>query len=161
MQIKTNLSQRDFINVNFVLLWKRRSLKIVFGIALLSMIYSTYMQFSHGKGFYLDVIVWPFMALGFLSLFTLLGAVLNYRSNARIKETIEYNFGDKYLEVKGDSFSSQLTWDKIYRVTRTKNWLLIWQSRQVANVIPLRDVWAGDVTKLKEILDSHQVKNNL
>jgi len=49
MQIKTNLSQRDFINVNFVLLWKRRSLKIVFGIALLSMIYSTYMQFSHGK----------------------------------------------------------------------------------------------------------------
>jgi hypothetical protein len=119
------------------------------------------MQFSHGRGFYLDVIVWPFLAVGFLSLFTLLGAVLNYRSNARIKETIEYNFGDKYLEVKGDSFSSQLTWDKIYRVTRTKNWLLIWQSRQVANVIPLRDIWAGDVTRLKEILDSHQVKNNL
>ncbi|HET6994189.1 MAG TPA: YcxB family protein [Chitinophagaceae bacterium] len=161
MQIKTNLTQRDFINVNFVLMWKKITLKIALGIVLLLMIYSIYMQVSYGKSFHLDTIAWPLLMLAFLSLFTLVGSILNYRSNSRLKETIEYNFGDTYLEVKGDSFSSKLTWDKIYKVTKTKKWLLIWQSRYTANVIPLRDVWEGDITGLKEILDRHHVKNNL
>ncbi len=161
MQIKTNLTQRDFINVNFVLLWKKRSLRVVFVVMLIATIYSAYWRYSYKKVFPLDSLVWPVILVVFMIGMTLLGAVLNYRSNARIKETIEYNFGDDFLDVKGESFTSHLTWDKIYKVTKTKNWLLVWQSRQTANVIPLKDVWAGDVTKLKEILDNHGVKNNL
>ena len=76
-------------------------------------------------------------------------------------ETIEYQFYKEYLVVKGESFSTESTWDKIYKVTQTKNWVFIWQSRQAANIIPRRDIWEGDLTHLKEILEGHKVKNNL
>ncbi len=161
MQIKTRLTESDFVKVNFVLLLKRPGLKIAVGIILLLMIYSAYLQITYEKGVYLDMFIWPLILLIVLPLLTYIGARVNYKSNARIKETIEYQFENDYLVVNGESFTSRLTWQKIYKVTKTKDWLLIWQSRQVANVIPLRDVWEGDMEKLKEILDSHAVKNNL
>jgi len=61
----------------------------------------------------------------------------------------------------GESFHSQLTWDKVYKVTETKNWILIWQNRQIANAIPKRDVWDGQIEDLKKILTAHKIKNNL
>ncbi len=161
MQIRTKLTEADFIQVNFVLLWRRPALKISIGIILLVNAYSIYMQIVYGTGLSPDMIIWPAMILLVLPLITFIGAKMNYRSNARIKENIEYIFDNDDLEIKGESFSSRLTWEKIHKVTKTKNWILIWQSRQVANVIPLRDIWEGDITMLKDILNRHQVKNNL
>lgn len=63
--------------------------------------------------------------------------------------------------MKGESFNSQLSWDKIYKVTKTKNWLLIWQNRQIANPIPIEDIGEEQISDLKKILDRHNVKNNM
>ena len=92
---------------------------------------------------------------------TYFGAKKNYKTNQRITENIEYQFGEDNLIVKGESFNSQLTWNKIYKVTQTKNLVLIWQNRQVANAIPKRDIWEGQIEELKIILDRHKIKNNL
>ena len=161
MQIKTRLTEADFIKANFALLWKRPFLKVVFGIILAIMIYSIFIQVKYGVPVSFDMVSWPLIALVFFPLSTFIAAKLSYKSNARIKETIEYFFEDDFLEIRGESFSSKLTWPKIYKVSKTRDWLLIWQSRQIANVIPLRDVWEGDILKLKEILNRHDVKNNL
>lgn len=96
-----------------------------------------------------------------MPLLTYFGAKRNFTANKRISETIEYHFDNDYLSMKGESFNSQLTWDKIYKVTQTKNWLLIWQNSQIANPIPKRDIWEGQISDLKEILDKYKVKNNL
>ncbi|WP_276502864.1 YcxB family protein [Terrimonas pollutisoli] len=101
-----------------------------------------------------------FMLIGF-PLLQYFASKRDYTSNKRISETIEYQFGKDLLFVKGESFTAQLTWDKIYKVSKTKNWLLIWQNKQVANVIPRRDIWEGDIIELKEILQIHNVTNNL
>jgi hypothetical protein len=161
MEIKTKLTEKDFINVNLVILYKKLSIKIAIGLVVLVALLSLYYSISNNKPFAFDTISWPLIFFVLLPLFTIIGAKRNFRSNERIKETIEYKFEDDYLHVKGESFTSQLSWDKIFKVTLDKNWLLIWQSRQVANVIPRRDIWEGDVKKLKEILDRHNVKNNL
>ena len=96
-----------------------------------------------------------------MPLMTYYAARKNYRTNKRISETIEYQFDKDSLIIKGESFNSQLTWDKFYKVTQTKNWILIWQNRQVANPIPKRDIWEGQLADLKLILNEHKVKNNL
>lgn len=162
MQIKTKLSETDLINVNFVLLTRKFSSKLYLLIFIFIFIFSAVMPIVNGNPFYIVSFVLPLLIFAvFISLTTFIGAKITYRSNSRIKEAIEYVFGNEYLEVKGESFSSKLTWEKIHKVTKTKNWLLIWQNRQVANVIPLRNIWEGDITTLKEILDNHGVKNNL
>ena len=160
MQIKTRLSQKDLIKVNLVLL-KRGSSRVYLVLLFFYIIFSA-MPLANGKSINIITILLPLMIMiVFLIAITLVGILINYRSNPRIRETIEYKFQSDFLEIKGESFSSQLTWEKIHKVTKTKNWLLIWQNRQSANVIPLRDIWEGDITTLKEILTNHKVKNNL
>ena len=96
-----------------------------------------------------------------LPLMTYLAAKRNFKANRRISEIVQYTFDEQNLTIKGESFNSQYSWDKIHKVSQTKNWLLIWQNRQVANPIPKRDVWDGEMQDLKEILMRHNVKNNL
>ncbi|MBK7970516.1 MAG: YcxB family protein [Bacteroidetes bacterium] len=47
------------------------------------------------------------------------------------------------------------TWDKICGVTESNDWILIWQNRQVANVVPKRDFKVGELQKFKDIVKSH------
>ena len=50
----------------------------------------------------------------------------NYKANQRISEQIEYKFHQDNFETVGESFQSVLSWNKIHKVNKTKNWLLIW-----------------------------------
>lgn len=54
--------------------------------------------------------------------------------------------------VEGKLFNSQMMWNKIYKVSQTKRWLFIWQSKQRVNAIHKSDVRAGALTELKQIL---------
>ncbi len=103
----------------------------------------------------------PLIVVAFLPAVTYFAAKKNYSSNQRIQEPIEYLFEKDYLVIQGESFNSRLTWDKIYRVTETKKWILIWQSKQIANAIHKSDVWDGEMQALKQILIEHHVKNNI
>ncbi|MBC7828738.1 MAG: YcxB family protein [Chitinophagaceae bacterium] len=76
-------------------------------------------------------------------------------------EAIEYHFDNDYLLMKGQSFNFELSWNKVYKVTKTKNWILIWQNNQIATPIPRRDIDEELITHLRGTLNGHKVKNNL
>jgi len=164
MVIKTKLTVNDFIKVNFILLFRRPIFFIVFGIMVISLILgiasALFSSTALGE-FSLSRILTPLIVLTILPAMTYFIARKNYTSNKRISEVIEYNFGKDYLTVTGESFKSELTWDKVYRVTQFKKWILIYQSKQIANVIHRCDVWDGAMQDLKQILTDKQVKNNL
>ncbi len=73
-----------------------------------------------------------------------------------IGETIEYQFDNEEIIVTGQSFSSRFSWNKIYKVTETKDWVLIWQNRQMANVIPKRSFEGDDLKSFKEIVNNQK-----
>ena len=106
-------------------------------------------------------IVFPAIFLVLLPFFVFLQAKRNFKTNRRLSEQIEYSFTDDNLIITGESFNGTMTWDKIFKVTKTKRWILIWQSSNSANIIPLKDVWDGDINYLKEILDKRGVSNNI
>jgi hypothetical protein len=160
MVIKTKLTQADFIKTNFALLYKKPRTWVNIAITIGLAIY--YATIAGEDSLYVYVIAIPFFILVVLPpLATWFISKKNYTSNQRITETIEYQFDKDNLVVKGESFQSQLSWDKIYKVTQTKLCILIWQSRASANFIPKRDIWEGDIIELKEILENHKVKNTL
>lgn len=161
MIIKTKLSEKDLINVNFLLLYSKLSIKIFTGIIIVLLALSIVPSLSQSDHSSSTGIITPIVMLIGFPLFQYFASKRLYNSNKRISETIEYQFGQDLLFIKGESFSAEFTWDKIFKVSKTKNWILIWQNKQVANVIPRRDIWEGDITKLKEILQTHHVKNNL
>jgi hypothetical protein len=119
MTIKTKLTEKDFINVNFVLFYKKIAIRIITVMISLSFILSTVFSFIKGNSFESTQILWVILFLGIVPLMTYFNAKKNYSSNKRISEEIEYRFEENYLDIHGESFNSQYTWDKIYKITQT------------------------------------------
>ena len=63
----------------------------------------------------------------------------NYRSNQRLAERMTYTFTEDDIHIQGDSFSTQMSWNKVHKVALLGNWVLIYSSRQVANIISVSD----------------------
>ncbi len=161
MNIKTKLSEKDFINANFVLLFSKVSTKIFIGIGTFYLFLIISLLILDTRHSDITQIIVPICLILGLPVLTYFGAKKNYSTNQRISENIEYRFDKDYLSTIGESFNSQASWDKIYKVTQSKNWVFIWHNRQIANPIPKRDIWEEQISELKNLLDSHNVKNNL
>lgn len=161
MNIKTKLTQQDFINGNFVLLYSKTSTKIITGIGIFMLLLSVTLMILTPENFSVTQIIGPLVVIGALPLFIYLNAKKNYATNQRISESMEYTFDKDFLNIKGESFTTQLTWAKLYKVAQTKNWVFIWHNRQSANCIPKRDIWDEQIEELKVLLDGHKVKNQL
>lgn len=160
MVIKSKLTEKDFVNLNLTLLYSKLWMRLLTVIAIIGFLVTIVSLFFKSYPPFSSIAVLTIILI-FLPISTYFTAKKNYLSNKRISESIEYRFTENYLEIIGESFSSQYTWDKIYKVTKVKNWILIWHNRQVANPVPKRDVWEGKLADLKRMLEKHKVKNNL
>ena len=158
MRIATKLTEGDIVRFNFYSFYKKWSIRILNVIMILwiiaVLIFPSIIKNSNG-------LIFPALFLVFLPLSVYWSARKNYKNNKRIFEQIEYVFTEDNFTMTGDSFNATMTWDKVYKVTKTKRWILIWQTSSTANVIPLKDIWDGDVHHLKEILDKKNVPNNI
>lgn len=47
-----------------------------------------------------------------------------------------YEFTSEKIKITGETFNSELDWGKTYEIKELKDWILIYQNRQVANVLP-------------------------
>jgi YcxB-like protein len=160
MNIKSKLTEKDFIEANFILLYSKKSIIIFTGVFIIFLIISLITFIFIPSVPFTQVVTLIVLLIAFPTM-TYFAAKKNYVSNQRVSETIDYKFEKDNLLMTGESFNSQLTWDKVYKVTQTKNWIFIWQNKQFANLIPKKDVKEGKIEELKNILNEHKVKNNL
>lgn len=158
MIVKTKLTEQDYINASYVLMYNKTSTRISTGIRIIIFVCGILFIpsiFLTQQGFLILIVLLIPPALYYFSF------KRTYHSNQRISEPIEYEFERDNFFSRGESFSSHQSWGKIYKVTETRNWLLIYQNAQIANPVPKRDIPDGVLTGLKLILDEHRVKNNL
>ncbi|MDB4292350.1 YcxB family protein [Maribacter sp.] len=60
----------------------------------------------------------------------------NFYSNQMLQEEITYEFIDDRIKMTGASFKTEMTWSKVHKVQEVKDWFLIYQSKQLMNLIP-------------------------
>lgn len=159
--LTTKLSIEDYIKVNYHLVYRKWVIKVITGIGvfmliLIAVFYNSFTQFP-----WFQLAFGLFLTAG-IPISVYFSAKKNFKSNGRISETINYEFDKESILITGESFNSKLTWGKIYGVTESKDWILIWQSQQIANVIPKRDFKEGALQTFKDIVKSHSgLKNKL
>lgn len=159
--LTTKLSIEDYIKVNYHLLYRKWTIKFMTGVGLFMLILILFSFNSFTQFPWFQLAFGLFLTVG-LPISVYFSAKKNYRSNGRISEMINYEFDTENIQITGESFNSKLTWEKIYNVTENKDWILIWQNRQVANVVPKRDFKDGELQAFKNIVRSHGgLKNKL
>jgi hypothetical protein len=84
----------------------------------------------------------PIAQLSFGLVFTILTPVTtyyrannNFNSAARLKEMITYTFTGEMIYINGESFKTEMTWDKLYKIQELNNWILIYTNNITANII--------------------------
>lgn len=148
--LTTKLSINDFIKVNYHMLYRKWAIKGMTGFGLFFILLSLFTLMSGDFSWFL-LIFGLFLTVG-LPVQVYFAAKRNYKTDGRGSETIEYLFDNEEVKIAGESFNSRLTWDKIYSVTENKNWILIWQNQQIANVVPKRDFKEDELKLFKEIV---------
>src|SRR5215210_7787547 len=161
MIVTSRISEKDFVNLTFYLLYRRFFIKFITVVGILMVLVGIMtMVVSPGLSV-ASQLIFAFVILIIVPFFTFYSAKRNYRFNKRISEAVEYHFNNHNLEINGESFQSHLTYEKLYKASKTKEWILLWQTPQIANAIPRRNFLPHEIQGLKEILDQHNVKNNL
>jgi hypothetical protein len=158
--VKTKLSEKDYINASIAILFARSYTRNFLGIACVVILMNIISGIVR-SGLVIANVLPPIIILGIFPAVFYFSIKRGYRNNKRMNESIEYNFMQNDLVVTGESFKSELSWNKVYKVAKTNKWLLIWQTRQIANAIPINNIAGDDLTKLKNILTDNQVVNNL
>jgi hypothetical protein len=88
----------------------------------------------------------------FVPLMIYRSSIRNFRTNQRLHEKINYQFDLEKMSVSGDSFHSEMSWEKTHRILEIKHWILIYQDQQVANIIP-KDAFDGEQrSRFKQML---------
>ncbi len=152
--LTTKLSIEDYVKINYHLLYRKWKFKLMTGIGIFMLI-SLFFTFDSFKEFpWVQLLLGLFLTVG-QAISVYFSAKKNYKSNGRISERINYEFDRENIKVTGESFEAKSTWDKIYSVTENKDWILIWQNQQVANVVPKRDFKEGELQALKNIVSLH------
>jgi len=64
------------------------------------------------------------------------GAKRNFSPDSRLRERTVYEFTDENITINGETFQTVMDWSKTYKILELKNWILIYQNKLAANVLP-------------------------
>jgi hypothetical protein len=106
----------------------------------------------------------PFFPI-FFGIFTMLLPVFiyinskkNFATHARLHEQIIYEFNEDKILMTGESFKAEMDWTKLYRIDELSNWILIYQSKTIANVIP-KYSFGGGLGDFKKLVISKKIES--
>lgn len=160
MIIRSQLSKKDFIKANFAIAYSNIGLRVFTGFLLLMVVLSIISLLASPIAT-VSTAITPLVMVFAIPLLLYFSANRNYNTAKRLSEPMEYEITGERLLVKGESFSGDYSWDKLFRVRKTKEFLFLFHSKTVASIIPLRDVNLQHLQFMKELLTINRIKNNL
>lgn len=75
-----------------------------------------------------------------------------FKSNSRINELITYVFTSELIYINGESFKTEMTWDKLYKIKELNNWILIYITKDSATPITKDSFDELQLKRFKEIV---------
>ena len=83
----------------------------------------------------------------------------SFNTKSRLWERVTYEFTDEKIDIFGESFSSEIPWDKVYRVEELKNWILLYQTKLQANLIPKESFVDDQLEEFRKMIRSKGIRN--
>ncbi|MDR0810675.1 MAG: YcxB family protein, partial [Paludibacter sp.] len=137
MKIETKLEFKEYLNWNFYMTYKKpsRIILTLFWLCIFFSIFLSYSKLDWQPNLWLALLICLFF-LGIMPITIYFSAKKLFKTNKIIQEKIIYNFQDEKIAIIGESFSSELTWEKLYKIIELKHFVLLYQSASTMNIIP-------------------------
>lgn len=164
MTIKSKLSFEDFKKFNNLQL-KKPAFIVIFIFCVINFIlclihilgiYKIYDDFSFSQ---LLNVIFIFCVFSFITYKYKKYLKQSYENNLMTQEEITYAFEDELVKMTGESFNASINWSKLHQIKEKKDFILIYQSNQIANIIPKQD-FGNQLIEFKNLVKTKNVKHN-
>ncbi|PHS10002.1 MAG: hypothetical protein COA88_02945 [Kordia sp.] len=165
IKITTQLTEKDYLRYVFKLAYSKvgRILLTIVGLIMLlsSIAYylSSFMQSISEDTPYIPLFLGFFIVVG-LPVIQYFETKKTFNTHQNLKEEMTYEFTDDLIKITGGSFKSEMQWDKLYKVKELKEWVLLYHSKAVANIIPKRDL-ESQITEFRELVRKQDIPHKL
>ena len=164
MKVSTHFTADEYALLILTLTFRRLTRLIIIGSALvaLSLVNLVYSVPGHGQPLFSPGY---FISLGamvmLLPLFTYMQAKKTYQSMERLHGTVGYEFTPEKFILSAPGFHGEKTWDKLFKILELKNWILIYESDTVANLIPKKELTTQEVNDIRAILKTAKTQKGI
>jgi hypothetical protein len=124
LSIPTQLSRQDYLKICFTLKYKSIRGYVSIGLAIFYYIIGIFLLIKDPQSSII-VFVSGFVYMTITNLMFYLKSYSQFTSNKKLQEMICYSFGENSIKITGETFESTFSTKSIYKVTSTKNWLLV------------------------------------
>jgi hypothetical protein len=168
MQIEYKISEQDFLDAQKLAIRNlpSRSTRLIFRVlpfwGLFLFLGVMWPVFQHGLSWKWNMLL-PFsMALLFLSLPLLMRRAQKkiYRKTANLHGKRTVTVEGTGLNFNGPGFSSHVEWAFFPRFVEDENTFLLYQSNQIFNIIPKRQLSQNQISELREAFTQHIITRN-
>ena len=161
IEVKAKLSFEEYLRLNFSLLL--RSKVVWLSIFLATMLIIMLVEKRVTDGEWADselklVLLFSLMVFLFLGLpiLTYLRTKSYFEKHPALSELTTFYFDPERIEVVTSESHSKLTWRRIYKVREFKHYLLIYQNRHIAYVVPKKSFESDeDMREVKDRIRTH------
>lgn len=175
IEIKIKLTQKDYIEYNIKTLSKKtRGIRIyvIFAFILTIGIYiytlfnmnkdiSSKMLINGGLGL-LKIILVVIIVVLFIRFIVNKTAIKTYKTNKLLQQEVTYRFGENGFALESESGKVNISWDKVYKICRVKDFYTIYISNVQGYVIPRKhfdEVSINQFNRLIKVkLDKKKIK---
>lgn len=157
--VKTEITFKDFLMFHF----KNSLIRfIVYPIIISVFLSINFYNAENDRREFLQLIsIFLFIFFTFMMVRTYFSLKNIFYSNKQIQETISYTFTEENIRTKGETFDADFTWKTVHKVKENKDWLLIYQSAQIMNMVPKKYFTKDEILELRNIIKSNDVKAKL
>jgi hypothetical protein len=154
MTKKIHVSFKEYRNLLFGLAYKKPVMKILLCVDLLSILwilayYSRLLPVPKPLIYqYITVMLITLVQPGVIY-WTI---KRNYESSNHLREPLEIKITPTEIKIKGDSFYTEIAWDKVFKIDEQVNWFLVYQNTLSAIIIPKKGFHNAELLKFRNIL---------
>ena len=154
MIIESKLTKKDYQKLLLLLTYRKPLMIVIVLIGLLSLILSVLfflgVSVSFDKPPYFQMIFGFFVVIA-MPIIVFRGASKTFKSNLRMQEKMVYEFNQDRITITGESFNTEMDWEKVHKIQELRNWILIYQSNQVANILKKGSI-ADNIDEFRDLI---------
>ncbi len=155
LEFTSKLDFKEYLKANYLINYSRPFMVIMTILGVILTLMGLFNLGFHGN--LTDKQLWFQLVLGLYFVFFIPSILYfkskkNFNGPGRLTERMFWAIDPEWITVKGESFETKMTWDKMIKVIENKDVFLVYQSKLMAHIVSKKEMTAAQRVGFRNIV---------
>ncbi len=155
LEFTSKLDFKEYLKANYLINYSRPFMVIMTILGMILILMGLFNLGFHGN--LTDKQLWFQLVLGLYFVFFIPSILYfkskkNFNGPGRLTERMLWTTDPEWITVKGESFETKMTWDKMIKVIENKDVFLVYQSKLMAHIVSKKEMTAAQRVGFRNIV---------